>query len=74
MATRSIRIDEELCKHAEKIGNAEHRSMPMQIEYWAKIGHLVLENPDLPVEFIQEILKAKSLRDEKEPFAFRDEN
>lgn len=74
MATRSIRIDEELCKYAERMACAEHRSMPMQIEYWAKIGRLALENPDLPVEFIQEVLKAKLLKDEKEPFEFRNEN
>jgi hypothetical protein len=53
---------------------AEHRSMPMQIEYWVKIGRLVLENHDLPVEFIQEVLKAKVLKDEKKPFEFGHEN
>ena len=28
--------------------------MPEQIEYWARIGKLVLENPDVPLDMIQE--------------------
>jgi hypothetical protein len=29
------------------------------IEYWASIGQIIEENPDLPLPFIQEILIAK---------------
>jgi hypothetical protein len=34
----------------------KHRS---NIEYWASIGQIIEENPDLPLPFIQEILIAK---------------
>jgi len=30
--------------------------VPKQIEYWARLGKVVEENPDLPLEFIQDTL------------------
>jgi hypothetical protein len=33
-----------------------NRSVAKQIEYWAKIGKIAEENPDLPYSFIQDIL------------------
>ncbi len=35
------------------------RSIACQIEYWASIGQIIEENPDLSLPFIQEILIAK---------------
>nr|WP_315232388.1 hypothetical protein [uncultured Albidiferax sp.] len=35
---------------------AEHRSVPRKIEYWARIGKAVLENPDLPLRVIQDTM------------------
>jgi hypothetical protein len=34
--------------------------VPKQIEYWAKIGRIAEDNPDLPFSLINEILLAKS--------------
>jgi hypothetical protein len=31
-------------------------SIAGQIEYWAKLGQMIEDNPDLPLPFIQEIL------------------
>jgi len=56
-----IRIDEAVYNDAKKIARAECRSIPNQIEYWAKIGKCALDNPDLPVEFIKDIIVAKHL-------------
>ncbi|SMN02127.1 hypothetical protein SPONL_574 [uncultured Candidatus Thioglobus sp.] len=37
--------------------NSTHnRSTPKQIEYWARIGKIADENPDLPLGFIKGIL------------------
>lgn len=55
-----IRIDESVYNDAKKVAKAEHRSIPGQIEYWAKIGKCALDNPDLPAEFIRDILIAKN--------------
>jgi len=66
-----IRIDETIYNAARKVASAECRSIPNQIEFWAKIGKCALENPDLPVEFIRELLIAKQQdRTLAEPFEF----
>lgn len=37
-------------------GKAQHRSPPRQIEYWARIGKIADENPDLSMGFVKDIL------------------
>lgn len=66
-----IRIDETIYNEAKKVAAAEFRSIPNQIEYWAKIGKCALDNPDLPIEFIKDVLLSK-LQDKSlaEPFQF----
>lgn len=70
-----IRIDETIYNEAKKIAAAECRSIPNQIEYWAKLGKCALDNPDLPIEFIKDILMSK-LQDKSlaEPFYFEDKS
>ena len=66
-----IRIDETIYNEAKKIASAECRSIPNQIEFWAKIGKCALDNPDLPIEFIKDLLISKhSDRSLAEPFDF----
>lgn len=55
----SVRIDQEIYDEAKKTAKAECRSIAHQIEYWAKIGKCALDNPDLPIEFIRDILISK---------------
>jgi len=66
-----IRIDEELYDQAKRTALAESRTVPLQIAYWAKLGKLALENPDLPIEFVRDILIAKNMN-EHEPFSFEE--
>ena len=67
----AIRIDETIYNEAKKIAASEHRSIPNQIEYWAMIGKCALENPDLPIEFVKELLISKYQdRSLAEPFNF----
>ena len=54
-----IRIDESIYYEAKKVASAEFRSIPNQIEYWAKLGKCALDNPDLPIEFIKDVLLSK---------------
>ena len=65
----AIRIDDELYKQAETIAKVESRTVPLQIQYWAKIGKAALDNPDLPIEFIKSILSSEG--QPSEPFEFR---
>jgi len=57
MAT-SVRLDEHFVTHAKIHAEAENRSVPKQIEYWAKIGQIMIDNPDLSYEFVRESLLA----------------
>jgi hypothetical protein len=66
-----IRIDDMIYNEAKKIARSEFRTIPNQIEYWALLGKCALENPDLPIEFIKDIIMSK--RQDKslaEPFHF----
>jgi len=66
-----IRIDEAVYNAAKNVASAECRSIPNQIEFWAKIGKCALDNPDLPVEFVKELLISKqTARSLAEPFDF----
>lgn len=33
-----------------------HRSVAEQIEYWARLGKVAEENPELPISILQDIL------------------
>lgn len=45
-----IRINEDVYNAAREVASAECRSIPHQIEFWAKIGKCALDNPDLPID------------------------
>jgi hypothetical protein len=67
----SIRIDETIYNQAKMVASAEFRSVPHQIEFWAQIGRCALDNPDLPIEFIKDLLISKNTdRSLAEPFDF----
>ena len=47
--------------------------IPSQIEFWAIIGKCALDNPDLPIEFVRDILISKHQdRSLAEPFKIED--
>jgi hypothetical protein len=67
----AIRIDETIYNEAKKTAHAEFRSIPRQIEFWAMVGKCVLDNPDLPTEFVKDLLISKHQdRSLAEPFTF----
>ena len=56
MPSAAVRIPEDFYKQAQTRGRAKHRSAAAQVAYWAKIGKIAEENPDLPVSFIKDML------------------
>ena len=52
----ALKLSDSLVEDAKVVGAAEHRSVPKQIEYWARIGKAVLENPELPLQVIQDTM------------------
>ena len=57
--SKAIKLPLSLVDEADKYANVFSRSVPKQIEHWAKIGKIAEENPDLSYEFIKDILIAK---------------
>lgn len=71
----AIKITNALAIEAKKVAIFNKRSVTKQIEYWAYIGKIVEGNPDLPYNFIKDILI--SLEETKnrqlEPYRFDSE-
>lgn len=57
MAT-SVRLDDRFVTNAKVYAEAENRSLPKQIEYWGKVGQIMIDNPDLSYAFVHESLLA----------------
>jgi len=55
----AIQIDDELYVTAQQTAKGEYRSVDAQITFWARLGKAALDNPDLPIDFILEILISK---------------
>jgi len=55
-----VRIDDTLYGQARAQAHAEHRTIAGQIEFWALIGRAALDNPDLPIDFVRDLLVARS--------------
>ncbi|ORU92256.1 MAG: hypothetical protein A6F70_02320 [Cycloclasticus sp. symbiont of Bathymodiolus heckerae] len=54
--SKAIKLSDQLINDASINGRAQHRSTPKQIEYWARIGKIADENPDLPLSLIKGML------------------
>ncbi|MCF8365928.1 MAG: ParD-like family protein [Bacteroidales bacterium] len=52
----AIRISDSLATEAKLMSKIKKRSLTGQIEYWASIGKIAEENPDLPYLLIREII------------------
>jgi len=55
-----VRIDEQLYEEVKSASKGECRTISGQLEFWAKIGKAALDNPDLPIEFVRDLMIAKT--------------
>lgn len=55
-----VRIDDQLYALAKAHAHAERRSIAGQVEFWAMIGKAALDNPDLPIEFVRDLMLARA--------------
>jgi len=55
----AVKISDDLIAQARIKSKIFKRSIAGQIEYWAQIGKIIEENPDLPLPFIQDLLLGK---------------
>ncbi len=67
---QTIRISSTLIEQAKLYKVLTHRSTAKQIEHWAFVGKVAEEHPDLPFNFIQDILVglAELRAGKKEPY------
>jgi hypothetical protein len=56
----TIQINDDLYHQAEMYAKAEHRTISGQIEFWALLGRAALDNPDLPIDFVRDLLIANA--------------
>lgn len=54
-----VRIDDALYDQARAQAHSERRTIAGQIEFWAVIGRTALDNPDLPIDFVRDLLIAR---------------
>ena len=68
----AIRISDLLAKKAKSRSRAMNRSLAGQIEYWAKMGEILEDNPDLSFAFAQQILisREQAKNSELTPYEF----
>ena len=55
-----VRIDDDLYEQARAQAQAERRTIAGQIEFWAMVGRTELDNPDLPIDFVRDLLIARA--------------
>lgn len=55
-----VRIDDYLYEQAKAHARAEHRTIAGQVEFWALVGKAALDNPDLPIDFVRDLLIARA--------------
>jgi len=58
MNSVAVRLSADILNMAKARASLNSRSVPKQIEHWAKIGKIAEENPDLPYGFIMGVLEA----------------
>jgi len=70
--SRAIKLSGDIVVEANKYAAVFSRSIPKQIEHWARIGRIAEENPDLPYNFIKDILLSlEEIKSEKPiPYEF----
>jgi hypothetical protein len=55
-----VRIDDVLYDQARAQAQAERPTIAGQIEFWAVVGRAALDNPDLPIDFVRDLLVARA--------------
>jgi len=55
-----VRIDDHLYEQAKAYAQAERRTIAGQLEFWAIVGKTALDNPDLPIDFVRDLLLARA--------------
>lgn len=69
-STTQTKISSKLYRDAAIEAQTNNITVDEQVSLWAKVGKAALDNPDLPANFIKDILIAKNQG--SEPFSLRE--
>ncbi len=71
MAT-AVKLSDDVVESARIQAEVDHRSLGSQLSYWAKLGKIAEENPDMPFSLIREVLlsHAEAKLGNVEPYKF----
>ena len=58
--SKPVQIDDHLYEQAKVRAKAERRTITGQIEFWAMLGKTALDNPDLPIDFVRDLLVVRA--------------
>ena len=72
----AVKLSDSIVSQARAVSKVLNRSLTGQIEYWAKVGKLAEENPNLNYSLIKDILIAKQevKREELDSYNFSADN
>lgn len=56
MMGKSVKICNDLYASAKAVAKAERRTTGEQIEFWANIGRILIQNPDIPTAYVVRII------------------
>jgi hypothetical protein len=68
---KAVKLSNDIILEAHKYAAVFSRSVPKQIEHWAKIGRTAEENPDLPYAFLKDILLSLEEMKNEEPLPYK---
>ena len=69
--SKAIKLPGDIISEANKHASVFSRSVPKQIEHWVKIGRIAEENPDLPYNFIKDILFSLEEMKSEKPIPYK---
>ena len=71
---QTVRLPKKFLMEIKKESDRNMRSLPKHLEFLARLGQAVRDNPDLPPGFVKDLLEAKDeiqAGAELTPFEFR---
>jgi len=54
----NVKLSDSLVEEAKVLAKRDHRSVPMQIEFYFRVAKAAEENPDLPFKMVLSIMNS----------------
>ena len=61
-----VKLNEDFVSKVTKEAKAQRRSVPKQIEFYYSLAAAALENPDMPIDWVRDLLISKESKGAKQ--------